>query len=73
VKPGGVKVTLYLPDEIRIRAREAGLNLSALLRAAIERELRGEGPEETVEAYRVGDRVEIRVSIPAEALRDRLG
>ena len=44
-KKTGVRVTVYLPDALRKRAGDAGLNLSALLRAAVERELRGEGED----------------------------
>lgn len=32
-------ITVYLPDEIGARAKEAGLNLSGLLRAAVVEEL----------------------------------
>lgn len=34
-----VDFTVYLPDAIGVRAKEAGLNLSRLLRAAVTREL----------------------------------
>jgi post-segregation antitoxin (ccd killing protein) len=64
----GVRVTLYLPDELREQARAAGINLSAELRAAVERRLRGEATP-TVQAERVGDSVELRVSVPVNALR----
>jgi hypothetical protein len=41
----GVRVTLYMPDELRRQAREAGVNLSRTLRAAVEQELRRDAPE----------------------------
>jgi hypothetical protein len=37
-----MRVTLYLPDDIGRLAKEAGLNLSGLLRGAVERALRDE-------------------------------
>lgn len=40
-----MRVTVYLPDDLRQRAAEAELNLSALLRAAVEAELAGEPGE----------------------------
>ena len=64
----GVRVTLYLPDELREQARAANLNLSALLRDAVERRLRGEAMP-TVQTERVGDAVELRVSVPVDTLR----
>lgn len=68
----GVRVTLYLPDDLRDRARAANLNLSRLLRDAVERELRGERPAPTVEIDRAGGSVEIRVSVPVDEMRKRL-
>ncbi len=62
---------VYLPDGLGQRAREAKLNLSGLLRAAVEREL-GEAPEtpaSRVTVRRVGARIEIRVSLPLDVLR----
>lgn len=61
-----VRVTLYLPDDLRERASEAGLNLSGLLRRAVEEELRGSarGPEVTVQ--RDGDSFEVRVRFAAD-------
>jgi post-segregation antitoxin (ccd killing protein) len=64
----GVRVTLYLPDDLRERARAANLNLSALLRDAVERRLAGDATP-TVQIERVGDSVEVRVAVPVEALR----
>jgi hypothetical protein len=40
-----MRVTLYLPDALGRRAKDAGLNLSGLLRGAVDRELRGEETE----------------------------
>ena len=37
-----MRLTLYLPDALGRAAKDAGLNLSGLLRAAVDRELRGE-------------------------------
>jgi hypothetical protein len=34
------RVNIYLPDELAKRARDSGLNVSALAQAALERELR---------------------------------
>ena len=68
----GVRVTLYLPDELRERARKAGLNLSGILRRAVEQELRGETTGGDVELERVGDSIELRISVPVGELRDRL-
>ena len=67
----GVRVTLYLPDELRERARAANLNLSRLLRDAVERELGAEAPG-TVQLERVGGSIELRVSVPIEQLRKRM-
>jgi post-segregation antitoxin (ccd killing protein) len=33
------RVNVYLPDELAVRAREAGVNVSAVTRAALEAEL----------------------------------
>lgn len=68
----GVRVTLYLPDDLRARASKAGLNLSALLRRAVEAELRGDQAAPTVDLERVGQAVEVRVSLPVDELRRRL-
>lgn len=68
-----MRVTLYLPDELRTRAADAGLNLSALLRRAVENELRGERPAPTVRLERTGASVEIRVSVPVDELRRQVG
>jgi hypothetical protein len=47
---------VYLPDDLAVRAKEAGLNLSGLLRQAVERELHQEEAHVRVEAgvHRVG-------------------
>lgn len=71
-KPRGVRVTLYLPDDLRKQAADAGLNLSALLRRAVEAELRGDQAAPTVDVERAGETVEVRVSLPADELRKRL-
>jgi post-segregation antitoxin (ccd killing protein) len=36
------RVNVYLPDELATRAREAGVNVSAVTRAALEAELAAE-------------------------------
>jgi hypothetical protein len=41
-----MRVTLYLPDDLGRVAKEAGLNLSGLLRGTVERALRDESGEE---------------------------
>jgi hypothetical protein len=56
----------------RLRAREAKLNLSRILRDGVERELRGDGAGPTVEVERVGSSVEMRVSVPVDVLRERV-
>jgi hypothetical protein len=56
-----MRVTLYLPDELRERARDAGLNLSALLRQAVEDELRGDEKRPVVSIERDGDVYDVRV------------
>ena len=40
------RVNVYLPDELAARAREKGLNVSALTRSAIEEELAGHAASE---------------------------
>ena len=64
----GVRVTLYLPDELRERARAANLNLSRILRDGVERELRGEATGPGIELERVGNTVQVRISVPLDAL-----
>ena len=72
VNPTGVRVTVYMPDDLRNRAQAAGLNLSRLLRDAVERELRGDAPSPAVELERVGSSIEVRVSVPVAELRKRI-
>lgn len=48
------RVNVYIPDELAERAREAGLNVSALTRAAIEAELAGHATDAWLE--RLGPR-----------------
>jgi hypothetical protein len=72
VKNGSVRVTVYMPDELRERARKAKLNLSRLLRDAVERELRGDSAGPAVELERVGSSVELRVSVPVDVLREQI-
>jgi hypothetical protein len=68
----GVRLTVYLPDELRERARAANLNLSRILRDGVERELRGEAPAPGVELERVGNAIEVRVSVPRDELRRQM-
>lgn len=68
----GVRVTLYLPDDLRERARAANLNLSRILRDAVERELRGDRPGPSVGLERQGDAIEMRVTVPLDELRRRI-
>ncbi len=72
-----MRVTLYLPDETGRLAKEAGLNLSGLLRGAVERELRGDAIQDTlriagaeVTARGAPGGVELVVFIPAGELPD---
>jgi hypothetical protein len=67
-----VRVTVYLPDELRERAKAKNLNLSRLLRDAVERELSGEGATPGVELERVGGSIEVRVKVSAAELRKKL-
>ena len=61
-----------LPDSLGQRAKDAGLNLSRLLRDAVERELCGEAAAPAVAVERVGTSVEVRISVPADDLREKL-
>jgi hypothetical protein len=72
MNPNRVRFTVYLPDGLGQRAKDAGLNLSRLLRDAVERELRGEAPAPTVQVERVGTSIELRVSLPADDLREQI-
>lgn len=72
-----MRVTLYLPDQIGHLAKQAGLNLSGLLRGAVERELRGDIVEDAlriagaeVTARGAPGGVELVVFIPAGELPD---
>ena len=67
-----MRVTVYLPDDLREQARAANLNLSRIVRDGVERELRGDEAAPTVEVERKGSSVELRVGVPVEVLRDRL-
>jgi post-segregation antitoxin (ccd killing protein) len=40
------RVNVYLPDELAARAREKGLNVSAVTRSALEAELAGDAASE---------------------------
>jgi post-segregation antitoxin (ccd killing protein) len=67
-----MRVTLYLPDETGRLAKQARLNLSGLLRTAVERELRGEAAEDArriagadVSTRAVPGGLELVVFIPA--------
>lgn len=65
-KNRSVRVTLYLPEDLRERAREAGLNLSALLRHAVEEELRRDPRAPTVSVERVDDLIDVHVRFPVD-------
>jgi hypothetical protein len=69
VKKPRMRVTLYLPDELREQANKAGLNLSRLLREAVERELHSEAPGIRSSGRRVKQSVELTVSVPIETIR----
>lgn len=66
-----VRVTLYLPDDLRQEALEAGLNLSRLLRTAVEQELHGESPGIRTSVRRVKREVELTVLVPIEVMREQ--
>ena len=72
MKITAVRVTLYMPDELRELARARGLNLSRILREGVERELRGDALAPAVEVERVGESIELRITLPADTLRDHL-
>lgn len=72
VNKKAVRVTVYLPDALRERARAENLNLSRLLRDAVERELGGEAASPGVELERVGGSIELRVKVSAAELRKKL-
>ena len=65
-----MRVTVYLPDELRKRAGDAGLNLSRLLHEAVERELEGKTPGIRASARRVKQSVELTVTVPARTLQE---
>jgi hypothetical protein len=67
---GRMYLHVYLPDELGAEAKKAKLNLSGLLRRAVEAELRGDAAPE-VDVRRSGRGVEIVVSVPAALLPDR--
>jgi post-segregation antitoxin (ccd killing protein) len=56
---GGMYRHVYLPDELAQRAKDAGLNLSGLLREAVERQLRVDEERVRVEqgVHRIGQTV----------------
>ena len=58
---------LYLPADLSARAKAAELNLSALLRAAVARELDGDG-DVRARVERRGGTVIVTVEFPASAL-----
>lgn len=66
-----VRFTVYLPDGLGQRAKDAGLNLSRLLRDGVERELRGD-QSPSVAIDRTDDSVDVRVRVPLDVLRDLL-
>jgi hypothetical protein len=55
---------VYLPDDLGAAAKAAKLNLSGLLRRAVEAELRGEGSGVEVLLRRDGDVIEVVIRIP---------
>lgn len=59
------RVNIYLPDDLASRAREAGLNVSALAREAIERELRVQALRSWLDEVRANP---VRVSISQEEM-----
>jgi hypothetical protein len=68
-KPRVPRVTLYLPSPLREEAAAAGLNLSRLLREAVERELHGDAPGIRASGRRVKGAVELTVLVPVETMR----
>jgi hypothetical protein len=62
-----MRVNVWINDQLATRAKAKRINISALLRGALEEVLRDEG--ETAErvpvsAYRVGDEIVIRIRDP---------
>ena len=64
-----MRVTVYLPDDLRERAAKAHLNLSALLRDAVERELHEGEQSVRTRVHRKASDVEVTARIPVEMLR----
>jgi post-segregation antitoxin (ccd killing protein) len=63
-----MRISVWVNDQLAARAKAKGLNLSALLRGALEEVLQGEAEAaehlDAVSAYRIGDEVVIRVWDP---------
>ncbi len=68
MKKTGMRLTLYLPDDLAREAKASGLNLSRTLREAVDRQLHGDAGT-NVNVERVGRVVDVTVSIPVETLR----
>lgn len=69
------RVNVYLPDELAARAREKGLNVSAVTRSALEAELAGDAASEwlaRVEALPSLDVEHDEVLTALDAARDEL-
>ncbi len=64
----GMRLTVYLPDELGREAKASGMNLSRTFREAVDRHLHGDAGT-NVELQRSGGVVDVTVSIPVETLR----
>jgi hypothetical protein len=68
MKKTGMRLTVYLPDELGQAAKASGMNLSRTFREAVERHLYGDAGT-NVEVQRAGRVVDVTVSVPVETLR----
>lgn len=68
------RLNVYVPDDLAARARDAGLNISALTQAAIAAELDRKATRTWLDALPVRDRVSHDAAIDAlDAARNEFG
>lgn len=63
------RVTIYLPDELADQARSVGINVSAVSRSAVERELASRGSTEWLDRVAHLPRTEVTHDQVLEAVR----
>ena len=67
------RLTVHLPDDLVKRAKDQSVNFSRTLREAVEQQLSDkEQGTPAVTIGRVGNSVEVHVSVPVETLRDQV-